>query len=95
MNIFSSYKVKIKHYNHIFEQTVEIYRNAVSFFIDVCDKEWNILEPLKNIERCGYIEKIILNYAYRAGYKINVDVFFSGSELIRQVEEDTDMLFLL
>lgn len=54
--------------------------------IAVCDDDKTI---------CGYIEKIILNYAYRAGYKINVDVFFSGSELIRQVEEDTDMLFLL
>ena len=51
MNIFSSYKVKIKHYSHIFEQTVEIYRNAVSFFIDVCDKEWEVLESLKNLER--------------------------------------------
>lgn len=60
MNIFSSYKVKIKHYNHIFEQTVEIYRNAVSFFIDVCDKEWNILEPLKNLERCRKIEELTL-----------------------------------
>ena len=60
MNIFSSYKVKIKHYNHIFEQTVEIYRNAVSFFIDVCDKEWNILEPLKNLERCREIEELTL-----------------------------------
>ena len=60
MNIFSSYKVKIKHYNHIFEQTVEIYRNAVSFFIDVCDKEWNVLEPLKNLERCRKIEELTL-----------------------------------
>ena len=60
MNIFSSYKVKIKHYNHIFEQTVEIYRNAVSFFIDVCDKEWDILESLKNLERCRNIEELTL-----------------------------------
>lgn len=60
MNIFSSYKVKIKHYNHIFEQTVEIYRNAVSFFIDVCDNEWNVLEPLKNLERCRKIEELTL-----------------------------------
>ena len=60
MNIFSSYKVKIKHYNHIFEQTVEIYRNAVSFFIDVCDKEWDILESLKNLERCRKIEELTL-----------------------------------
>lgn len=60
MNIFSSYKVKIKHYNHIFEQTVEIYRNAVSFFIDVCAKEWDILEPLKNLERRRKIEELTL-----------------------------------
>lgn len=60
MNIFSSYKVKIKHYNHIFEQTVEIYRNAVSFFIDVCDKEWYVLEPLKNLERCRKLEELTL-----------------------------------
>ena len=43
MKVYSSYKVKIKHYNNIFKQTVEIYRNAVSFFINVCDKEWDIL----------------------------------------------------
>ena len=60
MNIFSSYKVKIKHYNHIFEQTVKIYSNAVSFFIDVCDKEWDVLEPLKNLERCRKIEELTL-----------------------------------
>ena len=60
MNIFSSYKVKIKHYNHIFEQTVEIYRNAVSFFIEVCDKEWDVLEPLKSKEKLSFIEKFTL-----------------------------------
>lgn len=60
MNIFSSYKVKIKYYNHIFEQTVEIYRNAVSFFIDVCDKEWETLAPLKSKEKLSYIEKLTL-----------------------------------
>lgn len=60
MNIFSSYKVKIKHYNHIFEQTVEIYRNAVSFFIDVCDKEWETLDTLKSKEKLSCIEKLTL-----------------------------------
>lgn len=60
MNIFSSYKVKIKNYNHIFEQTVEIYRNAVSFFIGVCDKEWEVLEPLKSKEKLSCIEKLTL-----------------------------------
>lgn len=60
MKVYSSYKVKIKHYNNIFKQTVEIYRNAVSFFINVCDKEWDILEPLKNLERKSKIEKLTI-----------------------------------
>lgn len=60
MNIFSSYKVKIKHYNNIFTQTVKVYRNAVSFFINVCDKEWEIIEPLRNLERCREIERLTL-----------------------------------
>ena len=60
MKVYSSYKVKIKHYNNIFKQTVELYRNAVSFFINVCDKEWDILEPLKNLERKGKIEKLTI-----------------------------------
>lgn len=60
MKVYSSYKVKIKHYNNIFKQTVEIYRNAVSFFMDVCDKEWNTLKPLKNLERRSKIEKLTI-----------------------------------
>lgn len=60
MKVYSSYKVKIKHYNNIFKQTVEIYRNAVSFFIDVCDKEWDTLKPLKNLERRSKIEKLTI-----------------------------------
>ena len=41
MKIYSSYKVKIKHYNRIFDQTVRLYRDAVDFFIDVIDTEWD------------------------------------------------------
>lgn len=60
MKEFSSYKVQIKHYNHIFEQTVELYRNAVSFFIDICDNEWGKLEDLRSQERLRLIEKLSL-----------------------------------
>ena len=60
MKVYSSYKVKIKHYNNIFKQTVELYRNAVSFFINICDKEWDTLKPLKNLERCSKIEKFTI-----------------------------------
>ena len=41
MKCFSTYSVKIKHYNHIFKETVAIYRRAVDFFINVCLMEWN------------------------------------------------------
>ena len=40
MKIFSTYSVKIKHYNNIFKETINIYREAVDFLIDVCLKEW-------------------------------------------------------
>ena len=76
MNIFSSYKVKIKHYNHIFERTVEIYRSAVSFFIDVCDKEWKELESLKNLERCRKIEELTLQTKKNANPKYDFNERF-------------------
>lgn len=60
MKIYSSYKAQIKHYNHIFEQTVEVYKNAVSFFIDICDKEWDNLVDLRSLERLQTIEKFSL-----------------------------------
>lgn len=76
MNIFSSYKVKIKHYNHIFEQTVRIYRNAVSFFIDVCGKEWNVLKPLKSLERCRKMEELTLQTKKNKNPKYNFNERF-------------------
>ena len=45
MKILTTYKVKIKHYNHIFKDTVSLYRKAVAFFIDICLKEWHMIEP--------------------------------------------------
>lgn len=43
MRLFSSYSVKIKHYNHIFQKTVNLYRNAVDFLIEVCLNEWDTI----------------------------------------------------
>ena len=40
MNTCVMYSQKIKHYNHIFRDTVDAYRAAVSFFISVCMEEW-------------------------------------------------------
>lgn len=41
MKIKTTYKVKIKHYNHIFKDTVRIYRSAVDYIIKVCLNEWD------------------------------------------------------
>jgi len=40
MKIHTTYSVKIKEYNHIFDGTVRLYRSAVTFFMDVMEKEW-------------------------------------------------------
>lgn len=50
MKIYSAYSVKIKHYNHIFKSTVEIYRHAVDFYIGVALKEWENLSEIGNIQ---------------------------------------------
>lgn len=71
MNIFSSYKVKIKNYNKILSDTVKIYREAVSFFIDICDKEWDILFSLKNLERCRKMEELSLSIKKNPNPKYN------------------------
>lgn len=76
MKEFSSYKVQIKHYNHIFEQTVEIYRNAVFFFIDICDKEWNKLKDLRSKERLQLIEKLSLETKKNTVTKYNFNQKF-------------------
>lgn len=76
MNIYSSYKVKIKHYNNIFKETVKIYRNAVSFFINVCDKEWENLKELSPVYRCSYIEKITLTTNTRTDVKYDFNKYF-------------------
>ena len=46
MKIFSSYSVKIKHYNHIFKDTVAIYRSAVDYLIGVCMEEWDTVSGI-------------------------------------------------
>ena len=43
MNINTAYRVKIKHYNRILDETVRIYRNVTDYCINVCLNEWNSL----------------------------------------------------
>lgn len=60
MRIYTTYSVKIKHYNHIFKDTVNIYRHAVDYLINVCLNEWDDLSVIKgNLLQQQYIERRI------------------------------------
>lgn len=57
MDIVSTYSVKIKDYNHIFKDSIEQYRSAVKFFVDVCLNEWDELARIGNSQyQLAYVE---------------------------------------
>ena len=59
MKIFSTYSVKIKHYNHIFKETIKIYREAVDYLIEVCLNEWDDILAIKgNLNQQRYVERL-------------------------------------
>ena len=59
MDIISTYSVKIKEYRHIFKESLQIYRSAVDFFIDVCLKEWTFISVLKGLKmQQSYVESL-------------------------------------
>ena len=76
MKIISSYKVKIKHYNSIFADTVSIFRKAVAFFIEVCDKEWDALKPLNGKDRNNLMERLTLTTAKNPSPKYDFNLSF-------------------
>ena len=59
--ITSSYRVKIKDKNKIFNQTVKIYSQAVWFICNVLDDVFLSLIPLNANQRINYIEHLIHN----------------------------------
>lgn len=60
MNVISSYKVKIKDMNHCFNETIYMYQEAISFFMDVCHKEWSLLQNLPSLKSVALMEKLTL-----------------------------------
>lgn len=59
MKMISTYSVKIKHYNHIFRETISIYRKAVAFLIEVCQKEWEELSLINGaLLKQQYVEQL-------------------------------------
>ena len=60
MDIYTTYKVKIKHYNHIFKQTVAIYRNDVDYLIAVCHENWESISSIEgSLNRQRYVETLV------------------------------------
>ena len=47
MDVMTTYKVKIKESHGALKATVNLYRQAVDFFIDVSIKEWDMLEKIE------------------------------------------------
>lgn len=59
MEIVSSYKVQILDNSSIFNDTIRIYRSALSFLISVFDTEWDALHSKKAKERFNVAEHLV------------------------------------
>ena len=87
MQIYSTYSVKIKHYNHIFCDTVAIYRNAVDFLIGVCLREWNNIDPISgDLLRQQYVEHLCHRTAGNTApvYGVFDDLFYKFPSYLRR-----------
>lgn len=76
MDVTSTYKVKILQYNHIFDETVRVYRKAVAFFLNVCRAEWGILEPMVLKKRNNHLEQLTHRTAQNPEPKYDFDSAF-------------------
>lgn len=59
MKMYTTYSVKIKHYNSIFKETVAIYRRAVDYILNVCLENWEEISSLEDRNRFVYVERLI------------------------------------
>lgn len=76
MNIFTSYKVKIKKYNHIFNDTIKIYREIVDYLITVCVNEWDEISLCKGKTKLNCVESFIHSTKECPNPKYDFDVLF-------------------
>ena len=59
MKLSMTYRVRTKGFNHIFDETVHLYRQAVSFFMDVCLKEWKHISVIQGQKiRSSFMESL-------------------------------------
>lgn len=59
MKMYTTYSVKIKHYNSIFKETVAIYRHAVDYVLNVCLENWEEISSLDGRNRLVCVERFI------------------------------------
>ena len=62
MQVTTSYKTKIIGYNHIFDDTLIIYREALAYLIDVVDAQW---DNIKGIESSKYRQQFVERLIHR------------------------------
>ena len=59
MEITSSYQVEILS-NTDMKNTVQIYRMALAFVVDVCNKEWTDISSIEaQVQKKSFVEKLI------------------------------------
>ena len=58
MTIIKTEKLRILNFGKIFDDTLKIYNEALSFYIVVCEKEYLNLIDKSSKEKLNYIEKI-------------------------------------
>ena len=73
---YVSYGTKIVGKNQIFNDTIKVYRKALSFIIDVIDKEWPSIDGLKSNEQNNMVETLIHGTKDNPYPKYNFDDLF-------------------
>lgn len=85
MKLYSTYRCKIKHYNHILKETIVRYRSAVDFCIQVCLEHWEQIKQIKTPhQKQQYVERLIHSTQNNAAiYDFDV-VFYKFPSYLRR-----------
>ncbi len=77
MKIVSTYSVKMKEYNHIFKDTVVLYRKSVDFFINVCLENWDDILQIEGgvKQKQSFVESLTIKTKTRTTVKYDFSAF--------------------
>lgn len=76
MKTITSYAVKIKNYNKILNDTIKLFRQAVTFFIQILDSEWENFVSLSGKQKNGALEKLTHKTTLNPNPKYDFDSSF-------------------